>query len=240
MSPHRIQTASSSVHGSTLLKEICSSPVRTSPYKPRLTSMDSVNEWMDIYGSPLRKNPFKLHTSRERPRESPHAHIASPKSPYMKQSFSRELKNFNSASNIVLSSSKLAVPRRTLEYSDQRLSPQQWSPQLPKPRRQHHGLRRHLSFDSSTQPLSRPSYSSKTFDDDFVMLYHKLVCLNKSSFLKGHPCRFCAKNSEAARGHSFNLAALALSPHRPLLRKRNGDLQSYPHSKRFRNIESYC
>lgn len=232
MSPHRMQTTSSSVHAGPMLKGIYSSPVRTSPYKAKLTSRDSFNEWADIYSSPKRKSPFKLHANKQSPVQSPYARVASPKSPYMRQSFSKEFQR----SNFVPSPSKLAFPRRTLEYPDDLLSAQHWSSQLDKPRRPHHGLRRCLSFDSSTQPVSRPFYSSKDFDDDFIKLYHKLVCLNKSSFLKGHPCRFCAKNSEASRGHSLsNLAALALSPHRPLLRKRHGDMQNYPHSKRYRD-----
>lgn len=214
----------SSVHGSTLLKEIYSSPVRASPYKAK-TSREHVKEYSDIYASPTRR----LYTSRESPRQSPYARVASPTSANMK-----ELKRSNSLSNFVPSPSKLAVHRSTLEYPSQSVSYQQWSPQLSKPRRLHHGLKRHLSFDSVAQPSSRSSYSDKDFDDDFVKLYHKLVCLSKSSFLKSHPCRFCAKNSETSRGHS-NLAALALSPHRPLLRKRYGHLQSYPHSKRFRD-----
>lgn len=232
MSPHCMQTTSSSVHASPVLKGIYSSPVKTSPYNAKLTSRGSFNEWADIYSSPKRKSPFKLHANKESTVQSPYAHVASPKSPYMRQSFSKEFKR----SNFVPSPSKLAFPRRTLEYPEDRLSAQHWSPQLDKPRRPHYGLRRCLSFDSSTQPLSRPFYSSKDFDNDFIKLYHKLVCLNKSSFLKGHPCRFCAKNSEASRGHSLsNLAALALSPHRPLLRKRHGDVQNYPHSKRYRD-----
>lgn len=235
MSLRRLQTLHPSVHDRNLIKEKYSSPVRTSPYKAKLTSRDNFNEQTDFYGSPTRTSSFKPYTSKEIPQQSPFPHVASPKSPSMKQSLYKELKRSNSASNFVQTPSKLAIPR-TLAYPDQRLSPQQWSPQLTKPRSQNHGFRRHLSFDSSTQTWSRPSYSCKDFDDEFTKLYHKLVCLNKSSLLKGDPCRFCAKNTEASRGHtSSNLAALALSPHRPLLRKRQLDLQSYPFSKRFRD-----
>ncbi|KAJ0032215.1 hypothetical protein NQD34_002296 [Periophthalmus magnuspinnatus] len=218
--------------------ETYSSPVRQSPHKSRLASRNTFSEQIDIYGSPVRKSPFKLHTSRESPRQSPYAHVASPKSSYMKQSISREERSrFNSASNCVSSMSpKITLSRRNLDYSDLRLSTQLASPQMGTSGRQHHGLRRCLSFDSSSLTLNREPYTTKDLDNDFTKLYHKLVCLNKSMHLQGHPCRFCVKNSETSRGHSVNnLAALALSPHRPLLRKRHRDLDSYPQSKRFKD-----
>uniref|UniRef100_A0A3B4FST1 Uncharacterized protein n=1 Tax=Pundamilia nyererei TaxID=303518 RepID=A0A3B4FST1_9CICH len=90
--------------------------------------------------------------------------------------------------------------------------------------RGHRRLVRHLSIDS-----------------DFMKLYHKFVCQNKSTFFNGPPCRLCARSSEASRGHSSSaLAALALSPHRSVLRKRHRDLDwsSHPQSKRFREV--YC
>ncbi|XP_020774546.1 uncharacterized protein si:dkeyp-117h8.4 [Boleophthalmus pectinirostris] len=239
MSPRCMQSTNCSGFAAenSLLKErheIYSSPVRQSPYKSNSACRNSFSEQIDIYGSPVRKSPFRLHTSRESLRQSPYAAIS--KSPYMKQSISKERSGFNSASNFVPSvSPKIMVPRRTLEYSDLQLSPQLGSPQMGNSRR-HHRLRRHLSFDSSSLTSSRASYTTKDFDNDFIKLYHKLVCLNKSSHIQGHPCRFCAKNSEASRGHSFsNLAALALSPHRPLLRKRHRDLDIYPQSKRFKD-----
>lgn len=219
----------SSFHSNPILKEIYMSPAKTSPSKAK-TSRESFNEGSHINGSPTRKSPFKLHTSREGPQQSAYAHVSSPTSSNMKA-----LKRSSSASNFVSSPSKLAVPRSTLEHPNQRHSFQQWSPQVSKPRRSHHGLKRHLSFDSVAQSSRRTS-SDKDFEDDFVKLYHKLVCLSKSSYLKSHPCRFCAKNSDSSRGHS-NLAALALSPHRPFLRKRSGDLQSFPASKRFRDVQ---
>ncbi|TKS81519.1 Galectin-9 [Collichthys lucidus] len=70
---------------------------------------------------------------------------------------------------------------------------------------------------------------------DFVKLYHKLVCQNKSSFF--HRLYLCQK-SEASRGHSSSsLAILALSPHRSLLRKRHRELgwDSHHQSRLFRD-----
>ncbi|XP_072294189.1 uncharacterized protein [Eucyclogobius newberryi] len=236
-SPRRMQTAGYSGHTAenSPFKETYSSPVSQSPYKSRAGIRNGFGEQTDIYGSPVRKSPFKVHLSKESPRQSTY-HVPSPKSPYMKQSIFREASRFKSASNLVPSMSpNLTVPRRTLEYSDWHLSPQLGSPQMSKSQRQPRGFRRNLSFDSSSLTLSRESYTTKDFDNDFIKLYHKLVCLNTSSPMQGNPCRYCAKNSDATRGHSFsNLAALALSPHRPLLRKRRRDLDSFPQSKRFK------
>lgn len=245
VSLHRLQTEQPIVHGRNLLKERNSSPVRTSPFKSMLTSRDNFNKQTDFYGSPTRLGSVRRCPSKELPQQFPIRQVASPKSPFMKQSLYKELNRSNSACNFVPSPSKptlstLSIPRKNLSYPDQRLSPQEWSPKLTKQRSQNHGFRRHLSFDSSTQPWSRPSYSCKDFDDEFTKLYHKLVCLNKSSLVKGQPCRFCAKNALSSRGHSSSsLEALALSPHRPLLRKRQLDLQSYPFSKRYRDEYKY-
>lgn len=235
MSPRCMQAACSSVHG------IYSSPVKSKSYKAMLTSRDIFNEQSDISGSPMRKSGVKLCASRESPQQSPYAHVASLKaSPYIKQNLSKKLKRSNSTSNFALSPAKKpSVSRRMLEYPDQCVTSQQWSPQLITPRSRHLGLGHHLSFDSSSVLFSCSSATtSKDIDGDFIKLYHKFVCLNESS-LNSPPCRFCTKNPEASRRFSSNLAALALSPHRSLLRKRQWELQNYPHSKRFKDGPHY-
>lgn len=91
-----------------------------------------------------------------------------------------------------------------------------------------HRLRRHLSFDDS---------SPKKVDEEFVKLYHKLVCQNKSVLFNSISCRLCARNSEAGQSHSSSsLAALALSPHRSVLWKRHRETgsDSFPQSKRHK------
>lgn len=106
----------------------------------------------------------------------------------------------------------------------------------------HHRLGRRLSFDASL-PLGSGSYSSRDLDEDFIKLYHQIVCQSKSSFFSSLPCRYCARNPEASRSRSSSsssLAALALSPHRSLLRKRAGEEFLYGSlgSKRSR-VESH-
>ncbi|KAK1885954.1 Cholesterol side-chain cleavage enzyme mitochondrial [Dissostichus eleginoides] len=72
------------------------------------------------------------------------------------------------------------------------------------------GSVRNLSSDSSL-PSMRAPYSPKKPDEDFLKVYHKFVCQNKSGSLNGIPCRLCARSSKASI--SSALAALALSPH---------------------------
>lgn len=101
-----------------------------------------------------------------------------------------------------------------------------------------HRFRRHLSFDSSP-PVGSLLLTPQQLDDEFVKLYHRFVCQN-TSFDQRPPCRFCARSAEVGRGLSATsfsssaLAALALSPHRSLLRKRHRELSwdSHPESKR--------
>ncbi|KAL6107543.1 uncharacterized protein ACO6RY_18292 [Pungitius sinensis] len=114
-----------------------------------------------------------------------------------------------------------------------------WKPAVPPPDVPSwlHSQAGRLSFDSSLPP-ARVSYSPKKLDEDFLKLYHKFVCQSRSSSFSGLPCRFCARNSEAGGAPSSSaLAALALSPHRSLLRKRHRELDrdAHPQSKRYRD-----
>ncbi len=197
----------------------------------------AVKDRPDIYGSPVRQSPLKarMMTSLSR---SPLAFSRSPRA-HSVESFSREPTRPRSTSTSLSSPpQKPTVPLRMLSPHDSHhsLQPQLRSPQSAG----RHRLRRHLSFDSSL-PSFRASYSPKKLDEDFIKLYHKFVCQNKSSFFNGRPCRFCARSSEASRDHSSSaLAALALSPHRSVLRKRHRELScgSHPQSKRSR--DEYC
>ncbi|XP_039985546.1 uncharacterized protein si:dkeyp-117h8.4 isoform X2 [Xiphias gladius] len=196
----------------------------------------AVKERPDTYSSPVRPSPLKarMMTSLDR---SPHSFSRSPKE-YSAESFSREPMRPRSKSTSLSSPpQKPPVPLRVLYPQESHLSPQ---PQLrsPQPAKAEGRLRlrRHLSFDSSL-PSIRVSYSPKKLDEDFIKLYHKFVCQNQS-FFNGPPCRLCARSSEASRGHSSSaLAALALSPHRSVLRKRHRELGwgGHPQSKRSRD-----
>ncbi|XP_070688541.1 uncharacterized protein [Pempheris klunzingeri] len=199
----------------------------------------AVKERSDIYGSPVRQSPLKarMMTSLSR---SPHAFSRTPNA-FSVESFSREPMRPRSRSTSLSSPRQTAtVPQRMLYPQDSHHS---FQPQLTSPRSAtegRHRLRRHLSFDSSL-PLTRTYYSPKKLDEDFVKLYHKFVCQNKSSIFNRPPCRFCGQSSEASSGHSSSaLAALALSPHRSTLRKRLRELSwdSHPQSKRSR--DEYC
>ncbi|XP_072246038.1 uncharacterized protein [Leuresthes tenuis] len=119
----------------------------------------------------------------------------------------------------------------------QSLQPQSRSPVAARAADGHHRLGQHLSFDSSLASRST-SYSPKKVDEDFMKLYHKFACLNKSTFFNGPPCRLCARSSKATRGHSSS--DLAMSPHRSVLRKRHRELgwEGEPQTKRSR--EEYC
>lgn len=199
----------------------------------------AVKDRPGIYSSPVRQSPLKakMVTSLSR---SPHAFSRSPKA-YSVESYGREPIRPRSMSTSLSSPPQMpTVPLRMLSPQDSHLS---FQSQLPSPQSAtaaagRHRLRRHLSFDSSL-PLT--CVSLKELDEDFIKLYHRFVCQSKSSFFNGPPCRFCARNSEASRGHSSSaLAALALSPHRSLLRKRHRELSwgTHPQSKRSR--DEYC
>lgn len=103
----------------------------------------------------------------------------------------------------------------------------------------HNRLRHQLSFNAS---LLDNTYTAKDLDMEFIKLYHRLVCQSTSPYFKRFPCRVCAKNPEASKSRSSSsLAALALSPHRSLLRKRayEESWDSSPGSKRSRD-QSYA
>lgn len=196
----------------------------------------AVKERPDIYSSPVRHSPLKarMMTSLSR---SPHAFSRSPKA-HSVEGFSREPIRPRSFSTSLSSPPQMpAVPLRMFCPQDSHLSIR--SPQSAAAAGRDR-LRRHLSFDSSLLSTHVP-YSPKELDEDFIKLYHKFVCQNKSSFFSGLPCRLCARSSEASRGRSSSaLAALALSPHRSLLRKRHRELSwgTNPQCKRSR--DEYC
>ncbi|XP_038563236.1 uncharacterized protein si:dkeyp-117h8.4 isoform X1 [Micropterus salmoides] len=199
----------------------------------------AVKDMPDIYGSPLRQSPLKarMMTSLSR---SPLAFSRSPKANSVESFSSEPMRPRLTSTSLSSPLQKRPVPLRMLNPhrdSHHSFQSQLHSPQSAAAAEGRHRLRRHLSFDSSL-PSIRVSYSPKKLDEDFIKLYHKFVCQNKSSFFNGHPCRFCARSSEASRGHSSSaLAALALSPHRSVLRKRHRELcwESHPQSKRFRD-----
>lgn len=186
----------------------------------------AIRERSDIYGSPVRLSPLKARMMMTLSR-SPHAVSRSPKD-YSVEYYSREsVRPRSPSTSLSTPPQRPVVPLRMLHHQDPH---QLHSPQSAG----RHKLRRHLSFDSSLKPIQ---YSPKKVDEDFMKLYHKFVCQNKSAFLNGPPCRLCARNSAASRDHSSSaLAALALSPHRAILRKRHRELgwDSHPQSKRFR------
>ncbi|TMS18848.1 hypothetical protein E3U43_003169 [Larimichthys crocea] len=197
----------------------------------------AVKERPDIYSSPVRQSPVKarLMTSLSR---SPGAFSQSPKAHAM-ESFSKEpMRPRSMSTSDSFSPQRPTVPERMLHPQDSchSLQTQLHSPQTAAAQAGHHGL----PFDSSLSSR-RDFCPSKKIDEDFVKLYHKCVCQNKS-FFHGQPCCTCARSPEASRGHSSSsLATLALSPHRSLLRKRHREQgwDSHHQSKRFRD-ENYA
>nr|XP_046156493.1 serine/arginine repetitive matrix protein 2-like isoform X2 [Oncorhynchus gorbuscha] len=96
-------------------------------------------------------------------------------------------------------------------------------------------LRRNYSLDSFSPSVSLLRNSAKQIDKDFQKLYHRLVCQDKSS---SSSCRTCERRAETTRGTSSSaLAALALSPHHSVMRKRRRELvqEQSPESKRYRD-----
>ncbi|XP_073332033.1 uncharacterized protein [Pagrus major] len=201
-------------------------------------SVYASQERPDIYSSPVRQSPLKARVIAGLIR-SPHALSRSPRAQSV-ESVSRVPSRRRSLSTSLSSPHKPTVQLRMLNAQDSHHSLQS---QLPSPQSataagERHRLRRHLSFDSSILQSTQVSSSPKKIDKDFVKLYHKFVCQNKSSPFNGAPCRYCARSSEANRGHSSSaLAALALSPHRSLLRKRHRVMSwdCHPQSKRPRD-----
>ncbi|CAK6956087.1 uncharacterized protein si:dkeyp-117h8.4 [Scomber scombrus] len=187
-------------------------------------------------------HPQESHHCFQSQQHSPrtHAFSRSPKSDSV--SYSREPVRSRSMAMFLSSPSKKPDLQQRMihpQESHQSFQSQQHSP-ISVTAAGRHKFRRHLSFGSSL-PQSPSSYSKKELDDDFAKVYHKFVCQNKSSPFRGASCRLCARSSEASRGHSSSaLAALALSPHRFILRKRHRQLHcdSHPQSKRFR--EMHC
>lgn len=197
-------------------------------------STSAGTERPDAFGSPLRQSPLKATVVPSLSR-SPRASWRSPAARSV-EGFSREPVGPRSMSDSPPSSPKMLLRMLCPQDSHLSLRSQPSSPVLASASGRHR-LRRHLSFDSSL-PTSRASYSPKQLDEEFIKLYHRFVCQNKSSFFHGPPCRFCARSFELSRSHSSSsLAALALSPHRSLLRKRHRELSwgSHPQSKRLRD-----
>lgn len=179
--------------------------------------------------SPVRQSPLKSKMPMIFTR-SPHAYLRSPGF-RSTEGVSREPKRQRSMSESLTAPAHMPLrgfclqnpsPKRSASTSD--------------PRR----IGRNLSLDSFL-PVKGSSWSHQQLDDEFIKLYHRFVCQNKASFQHVPPCRFCARGGEVGRGHSTSsssaLAALALSPHRSLLRKRHREMswESHPQSKRLRD-----
>ncbi|CAL8306929.1 unnamed protein product [Lota lota] len=156
---------------------------------------------------------------------------------------SREAR-YNPASPSSIHEHHSLSPKRRLYYQDCH-SPSQLRSDSPRsslaaglPR-----FKRHHSFDSSLRP-DGIMHTPDKIEEEFTKLYHKFVCLGKSTLSERFPCRCCAGRLEANRGRSSSsastLSALALSPHRSNLRKRIRDLdqQKFPMSKRPREWTS--
>ncbi|XP_010771338.1 uncharacterized protein [Notothenia coriiceps] len=208
-------------------------PLQTDGCPVYASDPPSVKERLDIYGSPVRKSSWMVTDLR-----SPQAFSRSPRA-HAVESFSRE-----PTTPRLLSTppQQPTVLLRMLHPQDSHLSPHQQlrSPQSASAGESRHRLRRNLSYDS-TLPLLRAPHSPKKLDEDFIKLYHKFVCQNKSSFFNVISCRLCVRSSEASKMSSSSaLAALALSPHRSVLRKRHRELNwdSQPQSKRYR--DEFC
>ncbi|XP_017284300.1 uncharacterized protein si:dkeyp-117h8.4 isoform X2 [Kryptolebias marmoratus] len=193
----------------------------------------AVTKRPDVYSSPIRQSPFRAKMINAFSR-SPQAFSRDPQE-YTVERSSRESVRPRSLSASLPSSPKTPVVQLRMLYPPS---------SQPQPARRPDGrnrLRRHLSFDSSLPRTA--SYSPKKVDEDFVKLYHKLVCQNKSVFFNSHPCRLCSRSSKVSRGHSSSsLAALALSPHRSVLWKRHREMgsDSYPQSKRHKTEMPRC
>lgn len=203
-------------------------------HSPQADSSSTYVRSTSAFGSPLRRSPLKTTVVPSLSR-SPRASWRSPTARSV-EGFSRDPVRPRSMSDSLPSSPKM--PLRMLRPQDSHLSLRsQPSSPVSASASGHHRLRRHLSFDSSL-PTSLASYSPKQLDEEFIKLYHRFVCQNKSYCFHGPPCRLCGRSFEHGRSHSSSsLAALALSPHRSLLRKRHRELSSdsHPQSKRLRD-----
>ncbi|KAM9762516.1 uncharacterized protein ACNS7B_004578 [Menidia menidia] len=193
----------------------------SSPQRPGRSATD---ETPSVHCSPLRPSPLR-----------PQALTASSRTP---RGFVRRPDCSLDRTGQRSASASLSSPRRPVVQLKMLCPP---APQEPPPLAPtapsgggQHTPRRNLSFTSSLPPGS-----PKKVDEDFLKLYHEFACLNRSPSFSGPPCRLCARSSRPAGGggHSSSaLAALALSPHRPVLRKRHGELawDDSPRSKRVR------
>ncbi|KAK2907596.1 uncharacterized protein si:dkeyp-117h8.4 [Channa argus] len=197
-------------------------------------SMYAVKERPDIYGSPVRQSPsiaMKMTSLSGSPQS-----LSKSSRQYSVDSFSRVTTRPRSISVSLSSPQQKRCEDLRMLYpqNSNSLHPQLRSPQSSTAG--HRRLCRQLSFDS-LQPSFRVFCSPKKLDEDFKKLYHKFVCQNKSVFSDTPPCRLCGGKSEANKSNSASaLAALALSPHRSVLRKRHRELEwnSQPQSKRSR------
>ncbi|XP_069555320.1 uncharacterized protein [Brachyistius frenatus] len=211
LSAHSAQTAGSSMYAA----ETCAG-----------------REKPDIYGSPVRQSLFKARM-KSSPGHSPHALLRGPR----EHCEERRQPPSPRSGSLSCPPQRPGVPLRMLG-SHQSFQPRLHSPQSAAAAAAdgRHRFRRHLSFDSPTP--SPPVYMSpQKVNEEFIKLYHRFVCQNKSSFSDSPPCHLCGRSSEAGRGNaSSSLAALALSPHRSVLRKRHREISwdRHPRSKRLR------
>ncbi|KAK6313951.1 hypothetical protein J4Q44_G00154100 [Coregonus suidteri] len=190
------------------------SPVALSPYRARLLSWDGQRAASNAHHrSP--KSGFAGYHQRNtvEPRSSP---ASSPSSLHRPLMSPRKPHHLDSCSPSQL---KLQSSRSSSNHESGAGQPR---------------LRRHCSLDSFSPSISLLRNSAKQIDKDFQKVYHKLVCQGKSS----SSCRMCERRAETTRGTSSSaLAALALSPHHSVIRKRCRELvqEQSPESKRFRD-----
>ncbi|MEQ2310307.1 hypothetical protein AMECASPLE_007551 [Ameca splendens] len=254
LSPHKqthlveqipIDSASPSQHPYTTAKSSVDPPFRfrrlsVSSHSAEVSTYaaetPSVPERPDIYSSPVRQSPFKARRMSNLSR-SPLAFSRSPRE--YDGDCSREPMNPRSLSTSMSSPPKRPVVLCKMLYPQDCNQSSQLPPLSPLPAQaanSHRRFRRNLSLDSSLS--SSAFHSPKKVDEDFMKLYHKFVCQNKSTIFNTLPCHLCGGSSEARRVlPSTSLAALALSPHRSILRKRHREQRCdrLPQSKRLRD-----
>ncbi|KAL1022607.1 hypothetical protein UPYG_G00029820 [Umbra pygmaea] len=104
----------------------------------------------------------------------------------------------------------------------------QLSNNLPKPK-----FWRSCSLDSFSQSTGLQRHLATQSNKDFEKLYHKFMCQGESS----PSCRMCKRSARTTRSPSSSLAALALSPHFSVMRKRHREevQDRSPESKRWRD-----
>lgn len=208
--------------------------VQTAGCSMHASETTSLIERSDIYGSPVRQSPSKVRMMSI-PNRSPYVFSNSSKE-YSLEGSSKAYMSPKTLPNTGLSSpvQRPIVPLRRLHCPS--VQPQLHSPQSAPTAGIRQRLKRHLSFDSYI-PQAPVPYSPKKVDEDFLKVYHRFVCQNKSPLFNAPPCSLCARSSDASTGYSSSaLAALALSPHRSVLRKRHREVDECgkPRSKRYR------